>query len=147
MLMGHNVSIKENIATVSAGNSKTNLTGVQAWVGSWAPITNQSAIQVISKFDKDVTLYIDQGSDGVNADFTDYKMLGPSDMPNATIILVESAPDPIGPMGAKSCGESALMGPIGSAANAIYDAIGIQFTQAPITAEKVLKAIKEQGIK
>ena len=83
----------------------------------------------------------------LNNDFTDYKMLGPSDMPNAKIILVETAPDPIGPMGAKSCGESALMGPIGSVANAVYDAIGIQITEAPITAEKVLKAIKEQGIK
>jgi xanthine dehydrogenase molybdenum-binding subunit len=83
----------------------------------------------------------------LNNDFTDYKMLGPSDMPHAKIILIESAPDPIGPMGAKSCGESALMGPIGSVANAIYDAIGIQFTEAPVTPEKVLKAIKEQGLK
>ena len=82
----------------------------------------------------------------LNNDFTDYKMLGPSDMPDAKIILIESAPDPIGPMGAKSCGESALMGPIGSVANAIFDAIGIQFKEAPITPEKVLKAIKEQGL-
>jgi xanthine dehydrogenase molybdenum-binding subunit len=50
-------------------------------------------------------------------------------------------------MGVKSCGESALMGPIGSVANAIYDAIGIQIKEAPITPEKVLRAIKEQGIK
>ncbi len=83
----------------------------------------------------------------LNNDFTDYKMLGPSDMPDAKIILVETAPDPIGPMGTKSCGESALMGPIGSVANAVYDAIGIQIKEAPITPEKVLKAIKEQGIK
>jgi xanthine dehydrogenase molybdenum-binding subunit len=83
----------------------------------------------------------------LNNDFTDYKMLGPSDMPHAKIILIESAPDPIGPMGAKSCGESALMGPIGSVANAIHDAIGIMLKEAPITPEKVLKAIKEQGIR
>jgi xanthine dehydrogenase molybdenum-binding subunit len=83
----------------------------------------------------------------LNNDFTDYKMLGPSDMPNAKIILVETAPDPIGPMGAKSCGESALMGPIGSVANAIYDAIGIQMTHAPVTAERVLAAIKKHGVK
>jgi len=72
-------------------------------------------------------------------------MLGPSDMPKAKILLVESAPDPIGPMGTKSCGESALMGPIGSVANAIYNTIGIRFKEAPITPEKVLKAIKESG--
>jgi xanthine dehydrogenase molybdenum-binding subunit len=66
-------------------------------------------------------------------------------MPKAKILLVETAPDPIAPMGAKSCGESALMGPIGSVANAIYDAIGIRFKEAPVTPERVLKAIKESG--
>ena len=91
-------------------------------------------------------VYDDKGR-VLNNDFTDYKMLGPSDMPNAKIILIESAPDPIGPMGAKSCGESALMGPIGSVANAIHDAIGIMITEAPITPEKVLAAIKKHGIK
>jgi xanthine dehydrogenase molybdenum-binding subunit len=50
-------------------------------------------------------------------------------------------------MGAKSCGESALMGPIGSVANAIYNAIGIRFKEAPVTPERVLKAIKESGKK
>jgi len=61
------------------------------------------------------------------------------------VTLVESAPDPVGPFGVKSCGESALMGPIGSVANAIYDAIGIQMTEAPITPERVLAAIKKAG--
>jgi xanthine dehydrogenase molybdenum-binding subunit len=90
-------------------------------------------------------IYYDKNGTCLNNDFTDYKMLGPSDMPKAKIILIESAPDPIGPMGAKSCGESALMGPIGSVANAIYDAVGIRFKEAPITPEKVLKAIQESG--
>ena len=61
------------------------------------------------------------------------------------VTLIESAPDPVGPFGAKSCGESALMGPIGSVANAIYDAIGIQVTDAPITPERVLAAIHKAG--
>lgn len=81
----------------------------------------------------------------VNNNFTDYKMFGPSDMPVCKSILVEE-PDPIGPYGAKSCGESGLVAPTGATANAVYNAIGIQFTGAPITAEKILKAIKEFGI-
>jgi len=48
-------------------------------------------------------------------------------------------------MGAKSCGESALMGPIGSVANAIADATGIRFVEAPITPERILTAIKASG--
>lgn len=90
-------------------------------------------------------IYYDKNGLCLNNDFTDYKMPGPADMPKANIILVESAPDPIAPMGAKSCGESALMGPIGSVANAIADAIGIRFYDAPITPERILKGIKQSG--
>ncbi len=90
-------------------------------------------------------IYYDENGLCLNSDFTDYKMPGPSDMPKAKIILVETAPDPIGPMGAKSCGESALMGPIGSVANAIADALGIRYYEAPITPERILKGIKESG--
>jgi len=81
----------------------------------------------------------------LNNSFTDYKMLGPSDMPKIKTILIED-PDPHGPFGAKSCGESGAVTPVGASANAIYHALGIQFTEAPITPEKILKAIKEQGI-
>jgi xanthine dehydrogenase molybdenum-binding subunit len=90
-------------------------------------------------------IYYDKKGLCLNNDFTDYKMLGPADMPKAKIILVETAPDPIGPMGAKSCGESALMGPIGSAANAIADAIGIRYYDAPITPERILQGIRQSG--
>jgi xanthine dehydrogenase molybdenum-binding subunit len=78
----------------------------------------------------------------LNNNFTDYKMLGPSDMPELQMILVETAPDPNGPYGAKSCGESGLITPIGAVANAIYHALGIQFREAPITPERILKALK-----
>ena len=67
-------------------------------------------------------------------------MLGASDMPKMTDILVEN-PDPYGPFGAKSVGEGGLVSPIGAVANAIFNAIGVQITEAPITAEKILKAL------
>lgn len=58
----------------------------------------------------------------------------------------EIDPDPLGPYGAKSCGESGLVAPTGAVANAVYNAIGIQFPGGPITPEKILKAIKEFGV-
>ena len=57
-------AITENVATISAVNSKTNLTGSQVWLGDYVEITNQSAIQIASLFDKDVMVYIDQSIDG-----------------------------------------------------------------------------------
>ena len=70
-------------------------------------------------------------------------MLGPSDMPELQVILVETAPDPEGPYGAKSVGESGIITPIGAVANAIFHALGIQFREAPITPEKILNALKK----
>ncbi|MEE8057895.1 MAG: molybdopterin cofactor-binding domain-containing protein [Pseudomonadales bacterium] len=89
--------------------------------------------------------YFDEKGFMINNSFTDYKMLGPSDMPKMTCILVEN-PDPYGPYGAKSVGEAGLVTPVGATANAIFQATGIQFTQGPITPEKILHAIKEKGI-
>lgn len=91
-------------------------------------------------------MYYDAKGRILNNSFTDYKMFGPSDMPRITTILVEN-PDPVGPFGAKSVGESGLVSPVGAVANAIFHAIGIQFTEAPITPEKVLKGILEKGVR
>jgi xanthine dehydrogenase molybdenum-binding subunit len=88
-------------------------------------------------------LYFDDKGKVLNNGFTDYKQIGPSDMPKMTNIIVEN-PDPFGPYGAKSVGETGLVTPVGAVANAIYNAIGIQFKEAPITPEKILKAIKAQ---
>ncbi len=90
-------------------------------------------------------IYYDKNGLCLNSNFTDYKMLGPSDLPPMKVILVEQ-PDPVGPYGAKSCGEMGLVNPIGATANAIYNAIGIQITESPITPERVLKAIKDKGM-
>jgi xanthine dehydrogenase molybdenum-binding subunit len=91
--------------------------------------------------------YYDDNGLCLNNSWTDYKMFGPTDMPNVRTILVETEDDPLGPFGAKACGESGGVAPIGATANAIYHALGIQLTNAPITPEKILKAIKEKGIK
>jgi xanthine dehydrogenase molybdenum-binding subunit len=88
-------------------------------------------------------MYFDDKGLVTNNSFTDYKMFGPTDMPKMTCILVEK-PDPYGPYGAKSIGEAGTVTAVGAIANAIYHATGIQFTEAPITPEKILKAIREE---
>jgi xanthine dehydrogenase molybdenum-binding subunit len=85
-------------------------------------------------------MYYDEKGRCTNAGFTDYKQLGPSDLPPIKNILIEE-PDPNGPYGAKSVGELSLVTPLGAVANAIYNATGIQFTDLPITPEKILKAL------
>lgn len=80
-----------------------------------------------------------------NNGFTDYKMFGPVDMPKFTTILVEQ-PDPVAPFGMKSVGEAGPVNPVGATANAISHALGITFTEAPITPERVLLALQEQKV-
>jgi len=79
----------------------------------------------------------------LNPDLRDYVIPGPLDLPPIQTILVEPI-DPNGPFGAKGIGEPALNPSPAAVANAIYDAIGIRFTELPITPEKILKRLHER---
>ena len=46
-------------------------------------------------------------------------------------------PDAIGPFGARGIGEHSVIGPAPSILNAIYDAIGVDFFEIPVTPEKI----------
>ncbi len=76
-----------------------------------------------------------------NPTLLDYRVPGSKDVPRVTCDFVEPV-DPNGPFGAKGIGEPALNPVPAAVANAIYDAIGIRFTELPITAEKVLAALR-----
>lgn len=80
----------------------------------------------------------------MNPNLTDYTILTAMDIPPISSIIVESN-EPNGPFGAKGIGEAVLIPTAPAVANAIYDAIGIRFTELPITSEKILKALKERG--
>jgi xanthine dehydrogenase molybdenum-binding subunit len=77
---------------------------------------------------------------------TDFKMLTAEDMPLLENIQTyfTNTREPTGPFGAKGIGEAALNPTAAAVANAVYHAIGIRFTEIPMTPEKVLKAIKER---
>lgn len=78
-----------------------------------------------------------------NANFANYMVLTALDMPKIQIGLSEPI-DPTGPFGAKGIGEPSTLGVAPAIANAIYNAIGVRFTEIPITPEKVLKALKSR---
>jgi xanthine dehydrogenase molybdenum-binding subunit len=78
----------------------------------------------------------------LNAGFVDYKMPLSLDMPTIRTILLETAPDPGGPFGAKGVGEDPIIAIGPAIANAVYDAIGVRFRHYPITPEHVVSALK-----
>lgn len=80
----------------------------------------------------------------LNASFTDYKMPLSMDMPPIRTVLLETAPDPGGPHGAKGVGEDPIIAIGPAIANAVHDAIGVRFRCYPITPERVLNALREQ---
>ena len=77
----------------------------------------------------------------LNAGLVDYKMPLSLDMPPIKTIILESAPDPGGPFGAKGVGEDPIIAIGPAIANAVYAAIGIRFHHYPITPEDVLNAL------
>ncbi|MBL8289826.1 MAG: xanthine dehydrogenase family protein molybdopterin-binding subunit [Rubrivivax sp.] len=77
----------------------------------------------------------------LNASFVDYKMPLSLDMPPVRTIMLETAPDPGGPYGAKGIGEDPIIAVGPAIANAVHDAIGVRFRAFPITPEKVLAAL------
>jgi xanthine dehydrogenase molybdenum-binding subunit len=78
----------------------------------------------------------------LNPSFVDYKMPLSMDMPPIRTIILEAAPDPGGPFGAKGVGEDPIIAIGPAITNAIYDAIGIRFRHYPITPEQVLNALR-----
>lgn len=75
--------------------------------------------------------------------FRDYVLPTAGDIPEFVYKIVES-PTVTGPFGAKGVGEMVVNSIAPAVVNAIYDAIGVQITDLPITPEKVLNALKQK---
>jgi xanthine dehydrogenase molybdenum-binding subunit len=80
----------------------------------------------------------------LTASFMDYAVLKADDMPEIVVKLVESV-DEEGPFGAKGLGESGVIPVSAAVANAIKAAIGVRFTELPITPETVHRALAESS--
>ncbi|TNF27255.1 MAG: aldehyde oxidase [Deltaproteobacteria bacterium] len=79
-----------------------------------------------------------------NASFADYKIFSALDMPELEAVLVPTY-EPSGPFGAKSVSEIPINGPAPLLSNAVFDAIGVRFREAPITPEMIWRALREEG--
>ncbi len=80
----------------------------------------------------------------LNGDFVDYKIPTATDTPEMDIILLETSPQADGPFGVKGIAEPTMVPTAPAIANAVFDAIGVRIKDLPITAEKVLAALKSK---
>ena len=77
-----------------------------------------------------------------NASLMDYKIPSSEDLPaQVETYFIETA-QADGPLGARGVGEHTMIPTAAAIANALYDACGIRITDLPVTAEKVLAALK-----
>jgi CO/xanthine dehydrogenase Mo-binding subunit len=79
----------------------------------------------------------------LSSTFMDYALFRADDMPEIAVRFIETA-DAEGPFGAKGLGESGVIPVSAAVANAIRDAIGIRFTELPITPDKVHAALRSR---
>lgn len=86
-------------------------------------------------------LVFDEDGKLTNPQFFQYHLPTYKEMPRQTIEFLET-PDPIGAFGARGIGEHSVLGPAPAILNAIYDAIGVEFTEIPVTPEKIKKALE-----
>ena len=84
-----------------------------------------------------------RGTRVMNSSLLDYGTLSAVDMPEVECLLVGEA-DPEGPFGAKEAGEGPLPPVLPAVANAVYDAVGIRFTELPLSPDRVWRALRER---
>ena len=77
----------------------------------------------------------------VAKDFTTYLMPGARDVPEIESIACPSM-EPTGPFGLKGIGEVAMNGPLPAVANALTDACGMPLRDAPLTPERIWRALQ-----
>ena len=85
-------------------------------------------------------------TDGIlrNGNLLDYRLPTARDLPPIETIIVE-VPSEEGPYGARIVGEPSIVPGAAAIANAIADATGVYINEAPITPERLLRAIGKLG--
>ncbi len=77
-----------------------------------------------------------------NASLMDYKIPSSADVPARMQLSYVETPQADGPMGARGIGEHTMIPTPAAVANAIFDACGVRIQEMPITAEKLLAALR-----
>ncbi len=85
-----------------------------------------------------------EGSQLVNGSILDYRLPRFSDVPKQVELHLVQNQDGVGPYGAKGGGEASLNSMAANIANAVERAVGVRIRQAPLTPERVWRALKEK---
>jgi CO/xanthine dehydrogenase Mo-binding subunit len=85
-------------------------------------------------------VYDDQGVQQ-NPGFLDYRMPVASDLPMIDTLLIESAPNPRHPYGAKGVGEAPIVPPLAAVANALSHIVGRRLAELPLSPPRLLEAL------
>lgn len=80
-----------------------------------------------------------------NPSMMDYKIPTMAELPATLRAYLVESDEPSGPFGAKSVGEIGINGVAAAIANAVNDAVGVRLRRLPMTAERVLDAMLEEG--
>ncbi len=93
--------------------------------------------------------YDEKNSVYLHSSFVDYRVPRAMDVPSVENVIVEEVverpPHEGAPYGAIGVGELGVWGGPALIASAIYNAIGVRVKKCPMTAERILAAIKEGG--
>lgn len=80
----------------------------------------------------------------MNANFTDYKIPTALDVPEEIVPIIIETAQPDGPFGARGVGEHTMIPVAPMIGNAVKNALGVRVKSMPITAEKVVMALKDK---
>jgi CO/xanthine dehydrogenase Mo-binding subunit len=86
---------------------------------------------------------LSESGQNLNSNLWEYLLPTAPHVPELTVDIVE-VPSTFGPFGAKGVGETPCIPVAAAIANALEDAIGVRVTEAPLTPERVLAAIRQQ---
>jgi CO/xanthine dehydrogenase Mo-binding subunit len=87
-----------------------------------------------------------EGSQLMNGSILDYRLPRFSDLPKKVELHLVQNQDGVGPYGAKGGGEASLNSMAANIANAVERAVGVRIRQAPLTPEKVWRALKNKKV-
>ncbi len=81
----------------------------------------------------------------LNPAFVDYKIPTAKDIPRRTQQILLENPQPGGPYGARGVAEHPMISIPSAVGNALYDALGIEFSTLPLNYERILNRIRERA--
>jgi len=91
-------------------------------------------------------LVYDSGGQLLAGTFMDYLLPTSRDIPPIDSIILEEAPSPLNPLGAKGAGEGAILATGATLANAVSDALadfGVNVTELPLSPDNIKRWIRE----